>query len=93
MTYVVITSVVLVILNIYCSGISHRLFYQSKEAYMIEKCRFVSDEISGLEVINSSTLSGIVSHYQLLSTILHFAAQPDSQRQRFTPRIMPVCNF
>ena len=66
MTYVVITSVVLVILNIYCSGISHRLFYQSKEAYMIEKCRFVSDEISGLEVINSSTLSGIVS--QLDST-------------------------
>ena len=30
MTYVVTTLVVLIFLNIYCSGISHKLFYQSK---------------------------------------------------------------
>jgi len=52
MTYVVITLVVLIFLNIYCSGVSHKLFYQSKEASMIEKCLLASDEISTLEVLN-----------------------------------------
>ena len=57
MTYVVVTLVVLFFLNIYCSGVSHKLFYQSKEASMIEKCLLASDEISTLEVLNSSTVS------------------------------------
>ena len=61
MTYVVITFIVLLILNIYCSSISQMLFYQSKEASMIEKCQLASDEISAAEVINTSTVSGIVS--------------------------------
>ena len=34
-------------------------------------------------VVLRRPLSGIVSHCQLLSTILHFAAQPDGQRQRY----------
>ena len=38
MTYVVITFVVLLILNIYCSNVSQMVFYQSKEASMIEYC-------------------------------------------------------
>ena len=61
MTYVVVTFVVLLILNIYCSGISQMLFYQSKEASMIEKCQLASDEIAAAEVLNTSTVSGIVS--------------------------------
>ena len=56
MTYVVVTLVVLFFLNIYCSGVSHKLFYQSKESSMIEKCLLASDEISTLEVLNSSTV-------------------------------------
>ena len=68
MTYVVITAIVLVILNIYCSGISQRLFYQSKEASMIEKCQFASDEIAGLEVINPTTVANIVSQLEGLTT-------------------------
>ena len=66
MTYVVITLVVLIFLNIYCSGVSHKLFYQSKEASMIEKCLLASDEISTLEVLNSSTVTGIVNQLESL---------------------------
>ena len=50
MTYVVITFVVLVILNIYCSITCQNLFYQGKKDSMIEKCLLVSDEIAGLDV-------------------------------------------
>ena len=57
MTYVVITLVVLIFLNIYCSGVSHKLFYQSKESSMIEKCLLASDEISTLH-----TKAGLYFH-------------------------------
>ena len=66
MTYVVTTLVVLFFLNIYCSGVSHKLFYQSKEASMIEKCLLASDEIYTLEVLNSSTVTGIVNQLESL---------------------------
>ena len=66
MTYVVITFVVLLILNIYCSSVSQMVFYQSKEASMIEKCQLASDEIATAEVLNPSTVSGIVSQMESL---------------------------
>ena len=66
MTYVVITFVVLLILNIYCSNISQMLFYQSKEESMIEKCQLAADEIATLEVLNTSTVSGIVGQMESL---------------------------
>ncbi len=66
MTYVAITSVVLLFLNIYCSGISQKLFYQSKETSMIEKCQLASDEIATLEVINPATVSAIVGQMESL---------------------------
>ena len=53
MTYVVITFVVLVILNIYCSITCQQLFYQSKRESMIEKCLLVSDEIATLDVLKN----------------------------------------
>ena len=68
MTYVVITFVVLLILNIYCSNISQSLFNQSKESSMIEKCQLAADEISTLEVLNSSTVSGIISQMESLKS-------------------------
>ena len=61
MIYVVITFVVLLLLNIYCSSVSQMVFYQSKEASMIEKCQLASDEIAAAEILNPSTVSGIVS--------------------------------
>ena len=48
MTYVVITLVVLLILNIYCSIACQNLFYESKKSSMIEKCLLASDEVSTL---------------------------------------------
>ena len=68
MTYVVITFVVLLILNIYCSNISQSLFNQSKESSMIEKCQLAADEIATLEVLNSSTVSGIISQMESLKS-------------------------
>jgi len=60
-TYVIITSIALLILNLFCSKISQDLFYKGKEASMIEKCQLAADEISKLEVINASTVSDAVS--------------------------------
>lgn len=66
MTYVAITFVVLLFLNIYCSKTSQRLFYESKEKSMLEKCQLASDEIATLEVLNPSTVSGILSQMESL---------------------------
>ena len=66
--YVVITFVVLLILNIYCSDISQSLFNQSKESSMIQKCQLAADEISTLEVLNSSTVNGIINQMESLKS-------------------------
>ncbi len=68
LTYVVITFVVLVILNLYCSSVSQSLFNQSKEVSMIEKCQLAADEIATLEVLNGSTVSGILSQMESLKS-------------------------
>ena len=66
MTYVVITLVVLVILNFYCSITCQQLFYQSKRESMIEKCLLVSDEIATLDVLNSTSIASIVGQMESL---------------------------
>ena len=59
--YVLVTSIALIVLNIYCSGISRELFYKSKEAAMVEKCQLAANEISELEIINSSTVAEAIA--------------------------------
>lgn len=66
MTYVVITFVVLLVLNIYCSIACQNLFYESKKASMIEKCLLAADEISTLEVMNTSTVSAVIGQIESL---------------------------
>ena len=66
MTYVVITFIVLVILNIYCSITCQQLFYQSKRDSMIEKCLLVSDEIDTLDVLNTTSIATIVGQMESL---------------------------
>ena len=61
MTYVIITFLVLLLLNVYCSKGCQKLFYQSKQTSMIEKCQLASDEIGALEVINNSTVSAVIN--------------------------------
>ena len=59
-TYIVITFVVLLFLNIYSTHISQKLFYNSKETSMIEKCQLAASEISSEEVINDTTVNDAV---------------------------------
>ncbi len=66
MTYVVITFVVLLFLNIYCSITCQKLFYQSKKEAMTEKCLLICDEIAGLDVLNTTSISGILSQMESL---------------------------
>ena len=66
MTYIVITAVVLLALNIYCSRGSQNMIHRNKEATMLEKCQLASDEIAALEVINESTVSGVLSQMDSL---------------------------
>ena len=60
-TYVLITAVALLLLNIYCSTVSQELFYKSKEAAMVEKCQLAANEISELEIINSATVADAIA--------------------------------
>lgn len=66
-TYVLITAVVLLFLNIYTSDLTQRLFYQSKQSAMTEKCLLASDEIAKLEVMNASTVSALVEQLESLT--------------------------
>ncbi|MBQ2785901.1 MAG: HAMP domain-containing histidine kinase [Oscillospiraceae bacterium] len=59
--YICITFAVLIFLNIYTSGTSQKLFYQSKENSMIEKCLLASSEIANLDVLNPATASAAVN--------------------------------
>lgn len=60
-TYIVITFIVLLFLNLYSSRISQELFYSSKETSMIEKCLLASSEISSEEVLNQTTVNNVVN--------------------------------
>ena len=61
LVYIIITAFVLVILNVYCSETSQKLFYQSKQASMIEKCLLASAEMGQLDVLNPSSASAAVA--------------------------------
>ena len=66
MTYVVITFLVLLFLNIYSSKISQELFYKSKQTSMIEHCLLAASEIAELDIVNSSTVADAVSQIDSL---------------------------
>ena len=61
LVYVCITFAVLLFLNIYCSGTSQQLFYQSKESSMVEKCQLAAAEIATLDVLNTSNVTEAVN--------------------------------
>ena len=56
-TFVIITSIVLLFLNVYCSETTEQIFIQSKKNAMLEKCLMVSQELSELEVLNYENIS------------------------------------
>ncbi len=59
--YVLITFLVLLFLNIYTSRTSQKLFYQSKEASMVEKCLMVASDVEQLDAWNYSTISEAIA--------------------------------
>ena len=67
LTYVVITFIVLLMLNIYISTTSQKVFRNSKETSLLEKCRLASTEIAGLDILNFYTVSQAVSDMVVLS--------------------------
>ena len=66
MIYVAITFVVLVVLNIYCSAVCKRLFYQSKESAMVEKAQLAAAKIGTLDVLTPSSVSEVVAQMSSL---------------------------
>ena len=58
--YILITFVVLLFLNIYCSRTSQEILYKGKEAAMLERCLLISSEISDLEVLNTDNLGPVI---------------------------------
>ena len=56
MTYVVITFVVLLFLNIYCSEISQMVFYGNKQSAMLEKAQLAANELESLEIMTPNTV-------------------------------------
>ena len=67
-TYIVITFIVLLFLNLYTASTSQNVFCQSKKASMIEKAQLAAAEIGGLEVINQTTLSTAISQMDSLKS-------------------------
>ena len=67
MTYIVITFVVLLFLNIYCAKASHQLFYGNNKVTMLEKCQLAADEIAQQDVINHSAVREALAKLDSLS--------------------------
>jgi signal transduction histidine kinase len=66
MIYVAITFVVLVILNIYCSAVCKRLFYQNKESALVERAQIAAAKIDDLDVLTPSAVNDIVTQMSSL---------------------------
>ena len=56
----IVTTAVLLFLNIYSSRTSQRLFYQSKESSLVEKCLLASTEVANLEVLNTMQVTRLI---------------------------------
>ena len=67
MVYVLCTAVVLLLLNVYCSHISQRIFYQSKQTSMMEMVQLAAQSVSEIEVLNPNTAASAVTQLEGLT--------------------------
>ena len=92
--YVVVTLVVLLFLNIYTAQNSQELFYNNKKAAMLERCELLGATISGLDVLNETTVSGTITDVIKLSVarvtvtdqhglVIYDSLDPDNMRNRY----------
>ena len=68
LTYVVITLIALIVLNIYCSAACERLFCRGKENAMLEKAQLAAAEIGKLEVLSPAGAAGAIEKLSSLKT-------------------------
>lgn len=66
LTYVIVSFVVLLLLNIYVSVISHQLFSNYKEKMMFERCKAVAAEIGKLTARTETTVTAAVMKHNNL---------------------------
>lgn len=66
MTYVLITMVVLLFLNIYCTNASEKIFSESKKALVFGKASMAAQEVSAIEVLNPETAASAVAKMENL---------------------------
>lgn len=78
MTYVFITFLMLLFLNLYCSGASQNLINESKKASMVEKCLLASSEIAKLEVISPNTVVECVAQIDSLKATRLMVTDPNA---------------
>lgn len=67
MTYVVITTLVLVILNAYCYHAGERLIFRDKGNSLVEKCQLASDELAALEALTPDAIPGALGQLESLT--------------------------
>ena len=67
LTFVLITGIVLLFLNIYCFKFSRQLFYESKQNATVEKAQLAADEIGRLDLLSSSAISSTIDKMSNLS--------------------------
>lgn len=67
MTYVVITTLVLIILNVYCYRVAERLAFRDKSNSLVEKCQLASDELAALDELTSEAIPGALGQLESLT--------------------------
>ena len=63
-----ISLVILMFLNIYCSNTAQQIFCKNKESVMLEKCRTASLEFSELDVLNAENVRSVLEKNDSLLT-------------------------
>ncbi len=77
LTYAIITLVVLVVLNLYCSQIIMRLFYQNKESTMLDKTQLAASELGKLDNMTDSTISEAIERVSSLKSVPLIVTDPE----------------
>ena len=60
LVYVLITSVVLMLLNIYASATTRELLFQSKQSSMQDKLEMTTSAFSGIDILNRSNVTKVI---------------------------------
>ena len=102
MTYVVITFIVLLFLNIYCSEISQMVFYGNKQNAMLEKALLTSADLERLDVMTPANVAATVDKIGNLnltrliitdeSGIIIYDSTPKGEKYALLPQVVSALN-